>query len=39
MASAGLSVVSKYKLAGLVPISSIFSLSQKVGRSLGSPQA
>ncbi len=31
MASAGLAAVGKYKVAGLVPVSSIFSLSKKIG--------
>ena len=31
IASAGLASIGKYKLAGLVPVSSIFSLSRKIG--------
>jgi len=39
MASAGLSAVSRYKLAGIFPISGLFSVSQKIGRTFGSAAA
>jgi len=31
MASAGLASIGKYKLAGLIPVSQIFSLSKRIG--------
>jgi len=34
MASAGLASIGKYKIAGLLPVSSIFSLSRKIGQRL-----
>jgi MoaA/NifB/PqqE/SkfB family radical SAM enzyme len=39
MASAGLSAVSRHKLAGIIPISGIFSVSQKIGQHFGSASA
>lgn len=36
MASAGLAAVSRHKLAGIIPISGIFSVSQKIGQRIGS---
>ena len=38
MASAGLASLGKYKLAGLLPVRAIFTLSRKIGERFGTPE-
>jgi hypothetical protein len=35
MASAGLASIGRYELAGFVPVSAVFSISRKIGSSIG----